>query len=208
MYVLVLTGGLGAGKSTAARFFQQHDASVVDLDEVARHVLTVGSPVVGQLVDEFGPGIVLPDGSVDREYLASLAFESPDSVARLNSIVHPAIAREVGPALDELRSMSHQPSAVVLEVPLLVEAPVFAELADEVLAITAPLEQRVARAAAKGIPADEARRRIALQADDDARAALAAHVIANDGDIDAFLGRLQEFWNARFAQDGVGSASE
>ncbi len=207
MYILVLTGGLGAGKSTAARFFRERGAVVIDLDDVSRHALVPGSPVMAQLVEEFGPNVVRSDGALDRGNLADHAFGSAASVARLNAIVHPAIAREVGPALDELRLMPHQPSMVVLEVPLLAEAPVYAELGDEVLAIAAPLDVRVSRAVAKGIAEDDARRRIVLQASDAERAALADVVIVNDRDRESYTAALVEFWDSRFARDGGVSES-
>jgi dephospho-CoA kinase len=203
MHILVLTGGLGAGKSTASGFFRERGATIVDLDDVARHSVHAGSPLLARLVEAFGDSILLSDGSLDRAALAQEAFVSPQSAARLNAIMHPAIAREVGPALAEIRLMPQQPQMVVLEVPLLAEAPVYAELGDEVLAISAPEELRLERAVAKGMDVADARRRIAAQAQDTAREALADAVIVNDGDLGVFLGMLGEFWAQRFAGGGA-----
>lgn len=202
MYVLVLTGGMGAGKTTAAEYFRGRGAAVVYLDDIARGALAPGSAALTSVVEAFGPAVLAADGSLDRGALARVAFADADSAARLNAIVHPEVAREVGPALDQLRLLPSQPEVVVLEVPLLVEAPVYRELADHVLAISAPEELRVARAAAgHGVGVDEVRRRIRVQAADEERAALADTVIANDGTVDEFLVRLAAFWDAEVAPD-------
>jgi dephospho-CoA kinase len=202
MHILVLTGGLGAGKSTASAFFRERGATIVDLDDVARFAISPGSMLLQRIVDEFGQGVLAPDDSLDRAALADVAFKTRESAARLNAIMHPAVAREVGPALAELRLMPLQPQVVVLEVPLLAEAPVYAELGDEVLAISAPEEARLARAVGKGMEEADARRRMSVQAPDAARESLADTIIINDGDIDGFLCKLESFWNERFDEGG------
>ena len=199
MKVVVITGGIGAGKSTAAEFFRGRGAVVVDSDRVAAHVLEKGSPLLDRVVAEFGPEVLLADGSLDRPALAREAFGSLESTMRLNAIVHPAVAREIGPAIADLRLLPDPPDVVVIEVPLLAEAPVFAELADDVIAIVAPQEVRISRAVAAGRAEDDARRRLAVQASDAQRAELADVVIVNDNDKDRFLGELQRVWEERLA---------
>jgi len=199
MHVIVLTGGLGAGKSTAAEHFRERGAAVICLDTVAKQLLAPGSELLGRVAEEFGEQIVSADGTLDRRALASRAFASPEAAARLNAIVHPAVAAEVGPALQDLRLLPHPPEVVVLEVPLLAEAPVFAELADEVVAIEAPFEMRVHRAAMRGLGADEARARIAAQASDAERALLSDVVIQNDGSAEDLRLALERYWSERVA---------
>ena len=202
MRVVVITGGIGAGKSTAAEFFRGLGAVVVDLDVVAAEVLRKGSATLGRVSAEFGPEVLFADGSLDRDALARAAFASPGAVGRLNAIVHPAIAREIGPAISDLRLLPDSPDVVVIEVPLLAEAPVFAELADDVIAIVAPEEVRVARAVATGRPEPDVRRRLAVQATDAERARLADVIIVNDADKDGFLGELKRVWDDRLAVGG------
>ena len=113
--------------------------------------------------------------------------------------MHPAVAREVGPAIANMRLLPDPPLVVVLEVPLLAEAPVFAELADVVLAIAAPEEVRVARAISERLSESEVRRRLAVQAGDVERAELADVVITNDGSKEEFLAALERFWHERLA---------
>lgn len=199
MFVLVITGGLGAGKSTAARIFRERGAVVLDLDEVAARQLGKGSPLVRRIASEFGEDVLYADGSLDRPALARAAFASPQDAERLNAIVHPAVAREIGPALQELRLMPDQPDVVVVEVPLLAEAPVYRELADEVLAIVGPESVRISRAVARGMSEADARRRVACQATDAERAELADTVIVNDGDEAAFLEVLERYWHETIA---------
>jgi dephospho-CoA kinase len=200
MLVIALTGGLGAGKSTAAGFFRDRGAIVLDLDCIAAGLLAPGSEITRRVVAEFGDEVLTEDGeALDRASLARIAFTDARSAARLNAIVHPAVAREVGPALSDIRLMEQQPDVVVLEVPLLAEAPVFAEMADVVLAIEAPVETRCARAVASGMTEPDARRRIGVQAADTERAKLADDVIVNDSGLEHFLGELERYWERHVA---------
>ena len=195
MLVMTITGGLGAGKSVAARFFQERGAIVFDLDEIARGLLRPGTEAFAKVVDEFGDAIVGTDGQIDRGRLAAVAFATPEAAARLNAAVHPQLYREVVPGLLDLRLLPSQPPLVVLEVPLLVEAPVFAEAADAVLAIAAPEQLRIDRAVAAGMPEADARARMACQATDDERARLADRVIVNDATLERFEAELARFWD-------------
>ena len=202
MRVVVITGGIGAGKSTASGFLRDKGAIIIDADLVAAQVLEKGSPVLARVAEVFGPDVLLADGSLDRAALARAAFASPEATARLNAIVHPAVAREIGPAVADLRLMPNPPSAVVLEVPLLAEAPVFAQIADLVVAIVAPQELRVARAVQSGFAEADVRRRLAVQASDAERAVLADVVIVNDGSLERFLGELERVWSELVAEGG------
>jgi dephospho-CoA kinase len=88
-----LTGGLGSGKSTAAMLFAQHGAYVLQADEIARELMQPGEAVYNSIVQHFGPGVVLPDGKLNRSELARLAF-AEGRVEELNAIVHPATIAE------------------------------------------------------------------------------------------------------------------
>jgi dephospho-CoA kinase len=199
MIVLVVTGGIGAGKSTAAQFFRERGAVTLNLDDIATHVLENGSPTLARVAEQFGPDVLLADGSLDRAALARAAFVSAESTGLLNAIVHPAVTREVGPSITDLRLLPNPPALVVLEVPLLPEAPVFAEIADLVLAIVAPEELRIQRAVGGGLGEVDARRRLAVQASDAQRAAMADDVVVNDGSLERFHEQLDAFWRRRLA---------
>ena len=204
MQVIVVTGGLGSGKSTAAKYFRSRGAWTLDLDDIAAKLLSPGTALLDRVASEFGGDeVLLPDGRLDRPALARKAFATSEATMRLNSIVHPAVAREVGVAIDQMRLLGEPPVAVVFEVPLLAEAPVLAEVADSVLAIVAPERLRISRAVARGMDEDEATRRIRRQASDADRAVLANAVILNAGDADEFEEELAAFWEGSVAPRGV-----
>jgi dephospho-CoA kinase len=194
MYVIALTGGIGAGKSTAAEVFRTHGAVVFPLDDIAKRVLERGTPVFGGVVAEFGENVLGDDGVIDTRALARVAFSSPARAARLNAIMHPAILREVDARIRDLEMLPDPPRVVVLEVPLLVESPAFAELAQRVLAISAPEEKRVSRALAAGLDEDDVRARLRCQATDAEREAFADDVIVNEGRLGEFRDALERYW--------------
>ena len=204
MQVIVVTGGLGSGKSTAAEFFRSQGAWTLDLDDVAAKLLVSDDALLGRVADEFGrDDILLADGRLDRAALARRAFASAEATKRLNAIVHPAVAREIGVSLDQMRLLPEPPLALALEVPLLAEAPVFAEIADVALAIVAPENERIARAVRRGMPEDEARRRVSRQASDAERTALADAVIVNDSSMGDFTDALAFFWRTYISPSGA-----
>lgn len=196
MYVIAVTGGLGSGKSTACEFFQSKGAIWISLDQMAHQLLDPGTHIYRQVVDTFGVDILDAQGKVERAKLADIVFGDPEARERLNALVHPVVLRELAEGIASLRLLENPPHAVVLEIPLLAESPVFAELADAVLSIEAPEEARIARAVASGRSRSDALRRIATQASDAERSALADTVISNTGSQEEFLGRLEEYWDA------------
>lgn len=195
MYVIAVTGGLGSGKSVACEYFRSRGAVVISLDDIAHQVLVPGTPVYSAVVAQFGHGVVDSDSRIDRSALADAAFQDGEGTERLNAIVHPAVVREVSEGITNLRLMEHPPRVVVFEVPLLVEAPVFADVADTVLSLDAPEHLRIERVVAQGRSDSDARRRISRQATDAERAALADTVISNTGSLEEFLGKLEEYWD-------------
>jgi dephospho-CoA kinase len=195
MHVIALTGGLGAGKSIAAEVFRAHGAVVLPLDDIAKRELEPGTHVFGDVVAEFGEDVLGDDGVIDTRALARAAFSSPARAARLNAIVHPVILREVDARIRELEMLPDPPRVVVIEVPLLVESPAFAELAQRVLAISAPEAERVRRALAAGLDADDVRARLRCQATDAEREAIADDVIVNEGRVGDFRDALERYWH-------------
>lgn len=196
MKIIVVTGGIGSGKSVAVRHLGSLGAHTLELDDLAKATLAPESRVLDDVARRFGQDIVLPDGSLDRPLLASRAFASPQDAAALNAIVHPAVLDSLRAAVEELRSSAEPPPALVIEVPLLSEAPQLADFADIVLALTASEELRVARALARNTLAEEdIRRRMRLQVSDEQRGRLAHVQIDNSGTIEDLLGELDRFWD-------------
>ena len=91
MLVVGLTGGIGSGKSTVSRLLGERGAVIVDADVAARRVVEPGGPAYQAVVDRFGPGILAPDGAIDRPALAAIVFSDPAARADLEDITHPAV---------------------------------------------------------------------------------------------------------------------
>jgi dephospho-CoA kinase len=202
MYVLAVTGGIGSGKTTAARLLGDLGATVIDLDDLAKRLTDAGGPLVEAVVTAFGQAVLAPDGGVDHKALAGLAFASPEAARQLDDIVHPGVYAAVAGALDLLAEMPEPPSVVVLDIPLLAEAPEFFDFVDGVLVVSSDEDARVARLTARGMSEADARARMALQASDAERRAIADWVAENDGTIQRLEAELVDFWDSELANRG------
>jgi dephospho-CoA kinase len=187
-----LTGGIGSGKSTVSALLAERGAVVVDADRIAREVVEPGTPGLAAVVDAFGKRILTPEGALDRPALAGIVFADPEARQRLDAIVHPLV-RARG---RELESAAPPGAVVVHDVPLLVETGQAASY-DLVLVVEADLETRVARLVQRGLTADDARARIAVQAGDEERRAVADVVLDNSGTLDELAEQVDRFWAER-----------
>lgn len=194
MLIAGLTGGIGAGKSTVARLLAERGATVIDVDALGRQVLEPGGRAASAVIEEFGPGITAPDGSIDRAALASVAFADPSSLSRLTAISHPAINEELVETLQRVPP----DRIVVLDLAVLAESKL--GQVDEpyryrfVITVEADPALREDRAVARGSGRDDVRRRMAQQATDDQRRALADVVIRNDGTMDQLVEQVDRLW--------------
>jgi dephospho-CoA kinase len=190
-----LTGGIGAGKSTVSAALAAHGAVVVDADRIAREVVERGSPGLEAVAAAFGPRVLTVDGDLDRPALAAVVFADPDARRRLDGIVHPLVRRRAGEL--ELAARQADPDAVVVhDVPLLVETGQAASY-DLVLVVEAAEDVRVPRLGARGLTEDDARARIAAQATDEQRRAVADVVLHNDGTPEELRAQVDRFWAER-----------
>jgi dephospho-CoA kinase len=199
MYVLGVTGGIGSGKTTAARLFGELGATVIDLDDLAKKLTGADGPLAKDVIAAFGPEVARADGGVDTKALAQRAFASPDAAQRLDRIVHPGVYAAVAGAIDVLAEMPEPPSVIVIDIPLLVEAPEFFDLLDGVLAVSADEDHRVARLVARGVGEDDVHARIALQASDAERRDIADWTVENDADMVTFESLLVSWWDQEMA---------
>ena len=197
-----LTGGLGSGKSTVAALLGEHGAVIVDADVVAREVVRAGTPGFAAVVARFGPGIVGSDGELDRAELARIVFADGAALDDLNAIVHPL----VGSRSAELVAAAPPGSVVVHDIPLLTENGL-ADRFDTVVVVEADREIRLARLAARGLPRAEAEARMAAQANDVQRRAIADEIVRNDGDLDALGGQIDRLWDRLSGSARAGAAT-
>ncbi|ORA11726.1 dephospho-CoA kinase [Mycobacterium asiaticum] len=188
-----LTGGIGAGKSALSKTFSECGGIIVDGDVIAREVVEPGTEGLKSLVETFGEDILQPDGSLDRPALAAKAFANEDERKKLNGIVHPLVAQRRAEIIAAV-----SPDAVVVEdIPLLVESGM-APLFPLVVIVHADVELRLRRLVdQRGMSEEDARARIAAQATDEQRRAVADIWLDNSGTPEALTERAREVWHNR-----------
>ena len=187
-----LTGGIGSGKSTVAGLLAARGARIVDADRIAREVVEPGTPGLEAVVAAFGPGVLTPEGALDRPALAAVVFADPDARRRLDGIVHPLVRARAA----ELVAAAPPDAVVVQDVPLLVETGQ-ASSYDLVLVVEADLDTRVRRLVGRGLSEEDARARIAAQATDEQRRAVADVVLDNSGTVEDLETQVERFWAER-----------
>jgi dephospho-CoA kinase len=161
--VIGLTGPIGCGKSTVARWLADRGAWVVDADVIARGATDPGAPALPAIRDRFGETVFAGDGALDRAALAAIVFSDPEALADLESIVHPSVHLRILAELEAARASSA--SIIVIEAIKLVEAGLDTECDEVWIVECSPASQR-ARLTGRGVPVEDAERRISSQGDD------------------------------------------
>lgn len=188
-----LTGGIGSGKSTVAGRLVERGAVLVDSDRIAREVVAAGTPGLAAVVGAFGTGVLAADGNLDRPALAAVVFDDPAAREKLNAIVHPLVRRRS----NELIAAAPADSIVVQDIPLLVEGGMAARF-PLVIVVHAEAAVRVRRLVEqRGMPDADARSRIAAQADDAARRAVADVWLDNSGAPHRLAAAVDALWDRR-----------
>jgi dephospho-CoA kinase len=193
-----LTGGIGSGKSEVSRRLAEHGAVLIDADVAAREVVVPGSPGLARIVEAFGEGVLRPDGSLNRERLGEIVFGDQGLRAKLNEIVHPLVGEWMQEAeqavVHDDRAASPPGPVVVHDVPLLAESRGRTGF-DVVIVVDAPPEVQADRLVRlRGMPAEQARARMAAQASREQRLAVADIVIDNSGSLADLDRRVAEVW--------------
>lgn len=188
-----LTGGIGSGKSMVTARLAQHGAWIIDSDRIAREVLEPGSAGLRAVVDTFGTEILAGDGALDRSALAELVFADADARARLNAIVHPLVAARSA----ELAAKVPPEAVVVHDVPLLVETGRAAGFPLVVVVHADPAVRLRRLVAHRGMTESAVVARIAAQATDEQRRAVADVWLDNSGCRDDTLATTDRLWTQR-----------
>ena len=201
MIVIGVTGGVGTGKSTVARLFQQLGAEVFDADRVVHRLMEPGTTVWKKIRAEFGPEVLGQRGRINRKRLGEIVFRSPSRLKALNRVVHPAVRREIHRDLRKLRR--YRPGAtVVLDIPLLLESG-SAYRTDAVVVVTAPAREAARRLKERsGWPAREMKRRGSFQMPLREKLKQADFVVRNGGDLASTRRQVVHVWK-KITGEGV-----
>ena len=187
MRLVGLTGGIASGKSTLAAALRALGAPVIDADALARAAVGKDTPALRDITREFGPGVIGPDGELDRRAMAALVFSDPAARARLEAIVHPAVRAAVASETARLAASGHD--LAFYDVPLLYERGLEREV-DCVVVVHAPRALQVERLQARdGMTRAEAEGRLEAQLPIDEKALRADVVVSNEGDVAALRSR-------------------
>jgi dephospho-CoA kinase len=183
MRVFGLTGNIGSGKSTVAGMFRDAGIPVLDADRISREVTAPGTHAFRAIVEEFGPGILGPDGGIDRGRLGEIVFSDPSRRARLEAITHPAILEAMKGALARLSGEGH-PVAIV-EATLIHESG-RKGLFEAVISVRCDAAEQLRRLAARGdLTPEQASARAAAQMDAEEKSRASDYVIDNSGEREA-----------------------
>lgn len=189
-FVVGLTGGIGSGKSLAAQFFSQLGALVIDADQLARSAIERGSEGFDEVLLRFGDS-VLKNGDIDRVALGQIVFENPQAKKDLEEIIHPRIRAEFEEAVASL----NPGQIMVYEIPLLVETNA-ADRFDFIITVESDPELRKKRLRARGMFSSDIEKRMAAQATQEQRRAIADCVLTNDGTEDELLRQVENIWES------------
>lgn len=193
-----LTGNVASGKSSVAALFQRWGAAVIDADAIVHELQRPGTDVHAAIVRRFGPGVLLPDGALDRAALRDWVLADPGARRDLEAIVHPAVAARREELVDAARE--RRVPVVVSEIPLLFEALDPAAF-DAVVLVEAPEAVRRRRLMEqRGLAPAEADRLIAAQMSSELKRARSRFVIENDGSPDDLERRSRAVWEALAAK--------
>ena len=151
MLAVAITGGIGAGKSTALDAFRAHGAATVSSDEIVHHLLAADDDVRDAIVERLGPETLGEDGRPDRARIAQAVFGDQEQLAWLEGLLHPLVSREYLTWREQLARLDEPPRVCVTEVPLLYEVG-SQDRFDKVVVITAPTALREQR---RRVPLDD-----------------------------------------------------
>ena len=178
-YIVGLTGGIGSGKTAVSEIFRELGADIIDADEISRNLLKKGAPLVKDIVDHFGTESLDAQGNLDRPALRQRIFNDPSAKGWLESLLHPAIRKEI-----QERIHNSTGCYILLVVPLLLESGDY-DFVDRILVVDIPESLQVERIMQRdGTEAELVRRIIESQATRQQRLEQADDVLDNSGSLD------------------------
>ena len=191
MFLIGLTGGIAAGKTTVAAHWVSLGGIEIDADKLAREVVEPGTKGLELIKQVFGSSVLNADDSLDRQKLGELVFNDPEKRLALEGIIHPLVRQRASEMLTQLP----ENTMVIYTVPLLVEANVSLPF-DVIVSVEAPEAERVKRlVSSRGMSAEQALARIKSQASAIERAAAADYILNSNQPLPALLADATALWN-------------
>ena len=191
MLSLGITGSLGAGKSSAADYFEQLGGKIYDADHEAKQLLVKSAELQNVIVQTFGQIVLAETGGLDLKRLGRVAFATPEGQARLNGIMHPLVVQ----AILEAITAAVDTKLFIVDAPLLFEAHLD-QLLDITLVVDSRENLRIRRAMERGnLSEDEIRERMKLQIPNAEKIARADIVVSNNGTLAEFQAQLQQVYD-------------
>jgi len=195
--VVGLTGGYGTGKSTAAKFFKQLGARLIDADSISRKILSKGEETWQEVIHFFGQKILDSNGSIDRAKLADLIFKDEALRRRLNEVAHPRIRLEIEEEIKKFRNLKSEiqpPKILIIDAPLLLEAGM-QDLVDCLIVVNLHYEEQIKRVMERdNLNQKEAIKRISAQLPISAKLEVANYVIDNKGTFEETREQVEKIW--------------
>ncbi len=202
MLTIGLTGGIGSGKSTVAKFLAELGAPVLDADQVGHAIYQPGGPAYQEMIDAFGREILAPDGAIDRKKLGPIVFGDPAALKRLNAIVHPKMFARMREMVAAMRADGER-KPIVIEAAILIEAN-WQALFDEIWLVAAAKERVIERVERdRGMKPEQTEARIRAQLSDDDRRRHASIVVVNDGALEQLRARVAELWRGALERNAA-----
>jgi dephospho-CoA kinase len=201
MLFVGLTGGIGSGKSTAARMLAERGAVVLDADAFAREAIARGTPGFDRVVQLFGHDVVGRDGDLDRGRIATEVFADPERRRALEAIVHPEVRLRIAEAVAEHAETS---DVVILNSPLLIETDGDRDC-QVVVVVSATPQTQIARLAARGMDEADARARLAAQLPLERKVERADVVLDNEGTPSQLEEQVERLWSDLRTRAAAGS---
>ena len=196
-----VTGGIGSGKSTAARLLAEMGAPVIDADKVGHEIYQPGMPAYAELIQAFGESILAPDRTIDRRKLGPIVFADPAALKRLNGIVHPRMFARMGEMVAAMRR-GGEARPIIVEAAILIEAN-WQPLFDEIWLVTASREHVIERVERdRGLKPEQTEARLRAQLSDDERRKHASREIRNDGTLEDLRTEVTRLWQETLARAG------
>ncbi|HSH53866.1 MAG TPA: dephospho-CoA kinase [Methylotenera sp.] len=192
MPIIALTGGIGSGKSEAAKQFAKQGVPVVDVDVIAHELTAAGEPTLSEISHTFGADFLNTDGTLNRAKLRAHVFEHEDERLKLEEILHPAIQRR---ALSQLAANEHElkPAYQIIVIPLLFESDRYASIVDKAIVVDCDEQLQIQRAMARSqLSEAQVKAIMDAQVSRVTRLSLADEVIENNGSLAELTKKISE----------------